>query len=58
MKLHELNTGTSPRVFTALTRARNYLFRYGGYIGAYLIFGGVDFTGPHLIQVLADGAMQ
>ena len=33
----------------------NYLFNYGGYIGAYLIVGGVDCTGPHIVDVSADG---
>lgn len=30
--------------------------RYQGYIGAYLVVGGVDSTGPHLYTVHAHGS--
>jgi 20S proteasome subunit beta 2 len=55
LELHALNTGSEIRVITAVTRMVNHLFRYGGYIGAYLIVGGHDVTGPHLCYVSADG---
>mmetsp|Transcript_23860 Transcript_23860/g.27048 ORF Transcript_23860/g.27048 Transcript_23860/m.27048 type:complete len:276 (+) Transcript_23860:56-883(+) len=55
LKLHRLQSGRESRVGTAAHKAQNYLFRYGGHVGAYLIFGGVDFNGPHLCQVSADG---
>lgn len=44
------------RVFTAATLLKNYLFRYGGHVGAYLIVGGYDFTGPHLYEVYSNGS--
>lgn len=40
---------------TAITRAVNHLFRYGGQIGVHTIFGGYDESGPHLAQVSASG---
>ena len=30
--------------------------RYQGYIGAYLVLGGVDSTGPHLFTIHAHGS--
>lgn len=53
LRLLELNTGKKVRVATALRRAKLYLFKYMGYIGAYLLIGGVDSTGPHLYQVFS-----
>jgi len=32
------------------------LFRYQGYVGAYLILAGVDFYGPHLYTIHAHGS--
>lgn len=32
------------------------LFQYQGYIGAYLVLGGVDITGPNLYTVHAHGS--
>lgn len=29
---------------------------YQGYIGAYLVLGGVDSTGPHLFTIHAHGS--
>ena len=31
------------------------LFRYGGHIGAYLIMGGFDVKGPHVVYIHAGG---
>ena len=39
----------------AVGRLSNHVFRYGGYIGAHCIVGGVDIKGPQLIEVSADG---
>lgn len=55
LRLQELNTGRKARVVTAVKMAKQHLFQYQGYIGAYLLIGGVDFTGPHLYDVSANG---
>lgn len=43
-------------VCTALRLLKQHLSRYGGYIGAYLVLGGIDKTGPHLFTVHAHGS--
>lgn len=58
LELIRLNTNRECRVVNAVTIARNHLFYYGGYIGAYLIIGGVDCKGPHLVNVSAEGTVQ
>jgi 20S proteasome subunit beta 2 len=55
LALHALSTGRTPRVVTAVTQLKQYLFKYQGYIGAYLIVAGVDPTGIHLFSVHAHG---
>ncbi|GMT04032.1 hypothetical protein PENTCL1PPCAC_26206 [Pristionchus entomophagus] len=55
LRLLELNTGRKARVITALRIAKQHLFNYMGYIGAYLLIGGVDPTGPYLFDVSANG---
>ncbi|PAV91283.1 hypothetical protein WR25_16836 [Diploscapter pachys] len=61
MRLMELNTGRKARVITALRHAKQHLFQYQGYIGAYLLIGnvvrgsGVDPTGSHLYMCSANG---
>jgi 20S proteasome subunit beta 2 len=55
LRLQELNTSRKARVITAVKMAKQHLFQYQGYIGAYLLIGGVDFTGPHLYDVSASG---
>lgn len=56
LKLFELNNeGKKARVIMAHRRLRQYLFQYQGYVGAYLLIGGVDATGPHLFNVHASG---
>lgn len=37
MRLQELNSGRKARVITALRMAKQHLFQYMGYIGAYLL---------------------
>jgi len=54
--LHSLSTGRTPRVITAVTQLKQYLFRYQGHIGAYLIVAGVDPTGTHLFACQAHGS--
>eukprot|EP00095_Tigriopus_kingsejongensis_P007365 maker-scaffold1571_size35388-snap-gene-0.8 protein:Tk07365 transcript:maker-scaffold1571_size35388-snap-gene-0.8-mRNA-1 annotation:"proteasome subunit beta type 7 precursor" len=56
LELHRLNTGRQTRVCTANRMLKQMLFRYQGYIGAYLVLGGVDVTGPHLYTVAAHGS--
>ncbi|CAJ0573027.1 unnamed protein product, partial [Mesorhabditis spiculigera] len=55
LRLMELNTGKKARVITAMRQAKQHLFNYQGYIGAYLLIGGVDPTGPHLYECTANG---
>ena len=45
-----------PRVGTALRMLKQHLFHYQGHIGAYLVLGGVDITGPNLYTVHAHGS--
>jgi len=56
LKLHRLNTGRQVPVCTANRIVKQMLFRYQGYIGTYLIIGGVDKYGPHLYEVAAHGS--
>ena len=46
LELHRLNTHRENRVQMAAHRLKQHVFRYGGNIGTYLIFGGVDAKGP------------
>lgn len=70
LRLMEIQTGRKARVITALRMAKQHLFNYMGYVGAYLliglcflsnlkvyspILGGVDPTGPHLYECSANG---
>ena len=55
LRLIELNTGKKAQVITAVRQAKQHLYRYMGYIGAYLLIGGVDSTGPHIYDVSAEG---
>lgn len=55
LELHRLNTGRQVRVITASKLIKQMLFRYQGYIGAYLIVGGVDVAGNHLYELSANG---
>eukprot|EP00808_Paulinella_micropora_P009550 g8188.t1 len=56
LELHRLETGTEPRVVTALTRLKQRLFQYQGHISAALVLGGVDCTGAHLYTVYPHGS--
>jgi len=55
LRLLELNTDRKARVISAIRHAKQHLFRYMGYVGAYLLIGGVDPSGPHLYEVSASG---
>uniref|UniRef100_A0A2K6UCH6 proteasome endopeptidase complex n=1 Tax=Saimiri boliviensis boliviensis TaxID=39432 RepID=A0A2K6UCH6_SAIBB len=56
MELHALSTGREPRVPTVTRILRQTLFRYQGHVGASLIVGGVDLTGPQLYGVHPHGS--
>ncbi|THH18950.1 hypothetical protein EUX98_g8868 [Antrodiella citrinella] len=56
MEMHALSTGRKPRVVTAMTMLKQMLFRYQGQIGAALVLGGVDATGPHLFTIHPHGS--
>ncbi|KIY52047.1 20S proteasome subunit [Fistulina hepatica ATCC 64428] len=56
MEMHALSTGRKPRVVTAMTMLKQMLFRYQGNIGAALVLGGVDATGPHLFTIHPHGS--
>ena len=56
LELHSLSTGRKPRVVTCMTMLKQHLFRYQGYIGAYLVVAGVDPTGVGLFTVHAHGS--
>ncbi|XP_029468941.1 proteasome subunit beta type-7 [Rhinatrema bivittatum] len=56
LELHSLSTGRLPRVATANRMLKQMLFRYQGYIGAALVLGGVDCTGPHLYSIYPHGS--
>ncbi|XP_060518761.1 proteasome subunit beta type-7 [Cylas formicarius] len=56
LELHRLYTNRVVRVATANQMLKQYLFRYQGYIGAALVLGGVDSTGPHLYSIYPHGS--
>jgi len=56
LELHRLNTGRQVPVVAANRLLKQMLFRYQGYIGTYLILGGVDRTGTHLYETAAHGS--
>ncbi|KAL1491125.1 hypothetical protein ABEB36_011768 [Hypothenemus hampei] len=56
LELHRLYTNRVARVATAKQILKQYLFRYQGYIGAALVLGGVDSTGPHLYSIHPHGS--
>ncbi|RSH92941.1 proteasome core particle subunit beta 2 [Saitozyma podzolica] len=56
LELHALSQGRPARIVTAMTMLKQYLFRYQGHVGAYLVLGGVDSTGAHLFTVHAHGS--
>ncbi|CAO3636721.1 unnamed protein product [Cunninghamella blakesleeana] len=56
MELHRLSTGRQSRVVTAMTLLKQMLFKYQGHIGAALVLGGFDPTGPALYTVYPHGS--
>ncbi|KAF6002341.1 Proteasome subunit beta type-7 [Cyanidiococcus yangmingshanensis] len=59
MELHRQATGQAlVPVVAAMTRLKQYLFRYQGYISAALVLGGVDeLHGPSLYTVYPHGSV-
>lgn len=56
LELHRLTTGREARVATALIMLKQMLFRYQGHIGAALVLGGYDVTGPSLYTIHPHGS--
>lgn len=57
IELHRLETQKKPRVATASRMLKQYLYRYHGHIGAALVLGGVDVTGPSLYTIPPHGSV-
>lgn len=57
LELHRLNSGREVRLATAMTMLKQYLFRHQGHVGAALILGGVDATGPSLYTIYPHGSV-
>ncbi|MCB0371364.1 MAG: hypothetical protein KDD45_18645, partial [Bdellovibrionales bacterium] len=55
LELQRLNSGRQTRVSGYITSTASLLHRYKGYLGAYLIVGGYDILGPHLVMLSAEG---
>ncbi|KAJ3095219.1 Proteasome subunit beta type-7-A [Phlyctochytrium planicorne] len=56
LELHRLATGRQARVVTAMTMLKQMLFRYQGHVGAALVLGGFDHTGPQLFTIYPHGS--
>lgn len=57
LRLFQLNTGIQPRVEQAAAIMGKRLFKYGGYIQAAMIIGGVDFKGPAVYTLYPNGSV-
>ena len=58
LELHRLNAGgREVRMVTAMTMLKQYLFGYQGHVGAALILGGIDCTGPALYTIYPHGSV-
>ncbi|XP_017009041.2 proteasome subunit beta type-7 isoform X1 [Drosophila takahashii] len=56
LDMHQLNTGRQVPVVCASMLLRRTLFRYQGHIGAALVMGGVDRTGPQIYCIYPCGS--
>lgn len=50
-----MNSGRQTRISSYITATSSLLYRYEGNLGAYLIVGGYDILGPHLVMLSAEG---
>eukprot|EP00461_Guttulinopsis_vulgaris_P004838 UN04840 len=57
LELLRLQTNREPRVVTAMTRLKHFLFKYQGHISAALVLGGVDATGSYLYTIHPHGSV-
>jgi 20S proteasome subunit beta 2 len=57
LELLRLTTGQEPRVVTAMTRLKQYLFKHQGHVSAALVLGGIDATGSYLYTVHPHGSV-
>jgi len=57
LELMRLATGKEPRVVSAMTRLKQYLFQYQGHVSAALVLGGVDETGSYLYTIHPHGSV-
>lgn len=57
LELLRLSTNDEPRVVTAMTRLKQFLFQYQGHVSAALVLGGVDRTGSYLYTVHPHGSV-
>lgn len=57
LELLRLSTGEEPRVVAAMTRLKQFLFKYQGHISAALVLGGIDSTGAHLYTIHPHGSV-
>ncbi|KAK2721299.1 proteasome subunit beta type-7-like [Artemia franciscana] len=55
MNLLKMQMNRQVPVVACIRMLKQYLFQYQGYVGAYLIVGGIDSTGPQLYSVSAHG---
>ena len=55
LELQRLNSGRQTRVSSYITATSSLLYRYQGNLGAYLIVGGYDVLGGHLVMLSAEG---
>lgn len=56
LELQRLETGREPRVKGAVTRLKQRLFQYQGYISAALVLGGTDHTGSYICSIYPHGS--
>jgi len=56
LELHRLSTGKPVPVCVANRLLKQYLFKYQGHVGAALVLGGVDKTGPSLYCIFPHGS--
>ena len=55
LEMHRLYTGRESRIDHVEARLREHLFKYMGHIGAAIIVGGIDCTGPQLGNISPYG---